>query len=281
MDAPSTTSPRVQEEESHSPSDKKKKESMESRWLYHSGYKELVGEQYDPAWFRESKGRLGCAKVSTVCNRSPFQTCEEYLLVFRGEKKEEFTEEQRTNMADGLASEPYARELYIRHYLQEGCKAREASMFVPDFNERLKYSPDLVITDDQDRPVGVAEFKCPRYMYRLFYQEDFLLDNAEEEDQEVPTIKRGGDQNAEESEAPEIISQRNDQGFIFDSHYDQMQMGMKILGVPWCDYLVYAHGEGTHRCRRVHFNPGHWEMLEKEIEKFFSRVNVSREEKKE
>jgi hypothetical protein len=48
---------------------------------------------------------------------------------------------------------------------------------------------------------------------------------------------------------------------IWNSHYDQMQGGMAILGVPWCDYLVYAIDEKRLYSNRIPFNQNHWNNI--------------------
>lgn len=235
-------------------------------WIDGKNYKELRGKQYDPNWIRESKNRLGSSKVSTACGRSRFMTREQYVRVFRGEEDIQYGEQAVQNMADGTANEDIARQIYIREYIANDptLLCREASMFVPSSDSsmfvpssdiklswegtnvvpsrsnRIKISPDLVITDLSGKIIGAAEFKCPWSVYLGFQQED--------DDQEG-------------------------QGYIFDEHYDQMHLVMAVLQIQWCDYFVYGHTSKEYKRRRVYFDPEHWNKLNVLIEEFFELVD--------
>lgn len=212
-------------------------------WTIHDerGYKELHGKQLDKDWLAESKGRIGASRVSTAAGRSRFMTAEQYREIFTGREEDPGVSNSVALAAEvGIREENTARQIYLRECNDENHLFREASMFVPLRRDDIKYSPDLLlydIVDGKEVIVGLLEIKCPWSIYTDFDNQD--------PDQEG-------------------------QGYIFDSHYDQMQTGMEIMDVEWCDYMVYGVNLKEWKYCRVYRNMNHWKMLEEKLNVFFA-----------
>lgn len=62
-------------------------------------------------------------------------------------------------------------------------------------------------------------------------------------------------------------------GKIWDSHYDQMQLGMFVLGRTWCDYVVNALDTEEMIITRVNWDQNHWDtVLMPKLEEFFDTI---------
>ena len=84
------------------------------------------------------------------------------------------------------------------------------------------------IVDDD----GIIEIKCPQRMYRQLTYEPVKAST------------------------------------IWPTHYDQMQMGMYVLGRKWCDYVVMSTSEEKIYIQRIFYDRGYWESCMKVIKNF-------------
>ena len=117
------------------------------------------------------------------------------------------TMETNAAMLHGIANEPKVREWYSNKY---NVKVNEIGLAIPKWDPHIGVSVDGVY----DNFSRIIEIKCPMRMYD-------------------PLFKRMNTPTPQLFRDPEYKH-------IWKSHYCQMQGGMKILGVPLCDYIVYA-----------------------------------------
>ena len=196
----------------------------------------LEADQGTDEWKRARIGRCTGSKVGVVAGHSKFETPEEYAPICAGTKVKEFSEDQLANMRHGTLNEPNAREWYEK---TTGYAVYEIGLASPEFDPSISYSPDGLVDDD-----GMIEIKCPvRGMYvslKRFMQEGSIMSGT-------------GYQRYKH---------------IFQSHYDQMQYGMFILGRKWCDYIAYSVTDGVVFKQRVPYNHEYSELLYQHVKSF-------------
>ena len=123
-------------------------------------YREIPGQQYDPVWWAESKGRLGCSKIAAALGfsrwSSPQRVKQEILDPGSITPP---TPRSRARMDKGLDMEPEMRRRVDEIHLMPGQVGREANMFISTLHPKLKYSPDYVAVNAQGEIEMIFEFK--------------------------------------------------------------------------------------------------------------------------
>lgn len=134
-----------------------------------------------------------------------------------------------TRIQRGIDTEPKIRDYYNNYIAKpRGHHVIEFGVIVPKFDSSIGGSIDGAVVDVNGKIIGIIEIKCTDYVY-------------------TPLVMRS---------------------YIYTNHYLQMLGGMAIVGVPWCDYIVYGYEERRIAIRRVYFKPKEWEVVYNDIKKF-------------
>lgn len=212
------------------------------KWKITPEYALLEGDQRNPGWLAGRKKRVTASVIgSCVGHNLKFTTPEKEACYITGLEKKVFTPQQQGNMNQGTADEPMIRDWYCK---TNGVTVVEAGLIVPRWEDRIGASVDgIVISQDKltqplekytvlellDMGEGIIEIKRPA---NRFYQP--LIDYSNNPNRKVPSLE-------DVSNDSDIWN--NYFHHIWQSHFDQMQMGMACLRKPWCDYVVYQPGQ--------------------------------------
>jgi len=185
--------------------------------------------------------RVTGSNYGAAAGRSRFSTPRELALEIAGVREKIFSEESKKNMAHGTKHEPNARKWYEEHF---GVEVEEIGLAVPKWNFHLGASVDGIVKDQK----GIIEIKCPKQMYRPLKEHIQLRETGWK---------------------PRTKYYRS---HIWPTHYDQMQGGMAVLNMDWCDYIVYSTSDKEVYYERVPFNAKYWtECLYPSLEKFLNK----------
>lgn len=171
--------------------------------------------------------RITGSNFGAAAGRSRFSTSKDLALEVAGIKEKMFSEESKKNMAHGTKEEPNARKWYETRF---GVEVEEIGLAVPKWNFHLGASVDGIVKDSK----GIIEIKCPKKMYKPL--EDHMVLRETGWNPRTPYHR----------------------SHIWPTHYDQMQGGMAILNMDWCDYIVYSTSDRQVYFERILFNSEYW-----------------------
>ena len=197
-------------------------------WLYNVGQKE-------PDWILVKKGRPSGSNCGYLLgHHNPrFGSKEETVLEITGRKVKVFSEMQQANMDRGNEDEPLARQWYEK---TRNVRVVELGFVVPKWDYNIGVSVDgIVLTEDGKLSDGMIEIKGVKRMYGP-------LSGYMQKQESGVGLKDG------------------DYSHLWTTHYDQMQLGMAILGMKWCDYVVYCSPENKVFVERIPFNYEYWNV---------------------
>jgi len=214
----------------------------EVTWYYHPNWILLDAPQTGEDWHLYRRGRATGSRIGYIIGHGNrrFSTPEEELQYLSGQKEKIFEKEQLINMKNGTLREPFARDYYCQLY---NVISIEVGIVFPTWETRIGSSVDGLVIDpiklnksvEDYNPAelilladGILEIKSPKRMY-------WPLLNYCNKSNKLPTDN-------EISDSSTIYKEYY--RHIWQSHFDQMQHGMAVLGKQWCDYVVYAQ-EGT------------------------------------
>jgi putative phage-type endonuclease len=201
----------------------------------HGTYFELTFPQRSAEWLDARKKRITASIFGCAMGCSPYKTRTQLLHEMAGiVQPAEFAYFQRKAMENGTRLEPYVRDWYEVQYKK---KVVERGLVIPKWNTRIGVSVDgYIINPDDGKPrqKGILEIKCPTNMYPELVDHSYRL-------------KMG------ESFSPLYYEH------IKPEHYAQMQGGMAILDVDYCDYIVYVSKNNDYYPERVLRNRDYWE----------------------
>lgn len=178
-------------------------------------------------WHANRKKRLTASNFGTAIGKSKFCSPMDLALEIAGLKTKEFNEKSKLVMQHGTNTEPMARDWYCK---TRGVKVQEVGLAIPKWEPRIGASLDGDILGTE----GAIEIKCPLQMY-------YQLDQH--------TKKLGEGQ----------VFDKYYHDHIFDTHYLQMQGGMKITGKKFCDYIVFATESDRAYVETIPFNQEYWD----------------------
>lgn len=189
--------------------------------------------------------RLTASMVGAACGHGhQHETPIDVAFDITGIKKKTFTKRDLERMGKGNTFEPMIRDWYQKQYQ---VTVNVVGLAVPKWEFQLGAATDGEVGTD-----GIIEIKSPEIMYASLVKHNELLKGN--------VLGTSSTSNL----APSSISNYSDPLYhehINPSHYDQMQLGMRITNRPWCDYIVYANTNGTTYVTRVHFNQLYWDNV--------------------
>ncbi len=217
------------------------------RWVKGKLWWLLDEPQTSPAWYLYRQGRATGSIIGYCAGHGNprFSTPEKEKLYLSGRKKKTFTEKQLKAMAIGVKREPIARDKYMK---DTGKIAIEVGLVIPTWETRIGSSVDGIVIDPRclTKPVeecskleliekaeGILEIKSPGKLYpplRSKYCQRQLL-----KQHRIPILSPSSEEITLETQA-----WKKHFSHIYQSHFDQMQLGMAVLRKPWADYMVYA-----------------------------------------
>lgn len=213
-------------------------------WIDCGTYWLNVEPQGSDGWHLNRKLRLTASNFGAALNKSNFCTPMDIALditnIVRGRCS---TPIDRTKFSTqhGFVTEPNARNWYCR---TRNVEVVDLGLAVPKWEPRIGASPDGDIKDSD----GMIEIKSPLEMYEPLRNH-------------MSKIKTGW-------KPPAFYHDH-----IWESHYAQMQGGMKIVGKLWCDYIVYATQSNLSYVERIPFNQKYWdETLWPSIQNFLDNI---------
>lgn len=175
-------------------------------------------------WKEVHIGRVSGYICSALAGRSNFKTPEEAGLIIAGVKENII--ENKDFVEHGHKYEEKARKYYEKKY---NCKVKERNFIIP--KDPILQWLGVSVDGDVDNG-GIIEIKCPQKMYKSI----------------LSYLKSSN-------------KYKNYYNHIFTSYYDQMILGMKILGKKWCDYIVYCTFTNQVFIQRIPFNKKHWDNV--------------------
>ena len=178
-------------------------------------------------WLYMRKGRITMSNLGKIVGHAPYCTLSEEELgkVFKGEMKEDFSEEAKKRMNLGnLYEDP------VRKYLEKkiNMKIKETGFAIWKKDPRFGASLDGVINDE----IGV-EIKCPKKMYRPI--KEFMEKKSRGEAKE------------------------SDISHIWKSQYDQVIGNGVITGRKWMIFCVFSIEEKTMFYQKVKVDYDYWD----------------------
>lgn len=205
------------------------------KWKSYDDFYLYDTDQREPDWKEVRKGRPSGSNCSACIGRSHFSTPDQTALEISGKIEKKFTQEQLDNMNHGTKYESVARDWYCT---SRNVKVKEIGFVVPKWNKSIGVSIDGEV-ENTDK---IIEIKCPKKMYEL------LKIYMKNQDKGLVKI--------------------NDHSHIFDSHYDQMQLGMIITGKRQCDYIVFCVPENNVFVQTINFDQKHWDFMYEKLKIF-------------
>lgn len=141
-----------------------------------------------------------------------------------------FWPKQFTNkfVKHGIEFESIARQLYSK---TNSLKVYECGFITHSITPWLGYSPDGVILDVNNKPIKLIEIKCP---YKGSYQSQLdMLNNLS-----YITKKPNGELDLKQNHA----------------YYAQIQLGLVMLNVTHCDFIIYSSFDNIYHIIPIDFN---------------------------
>lgn len=197
-----------------------------TKWIEKEKYWLSSNEQGTDAWKEDRHRRITGSVTGSAVGNSSFCDVDKAARIIAGLEEQKFSEQSIQNMAHGTKEEPNARDWYCK---SNNVEVVERGLAVPKWNPYLGASVD----GDVVGTGGIIEIKAPKRMYG-------------------PLKKYIQDVNNGWKPPPYY---RN---HIWKTHYDQMQMCMKVLDKQWCDYIVYCTPENQVFTQRIEFNTEYW-----------------------
>ncbi len=220
---------------------------MDNLWIDKGSYWVTKSEQLSEFWHDARLCRVTASKLSGLLDHSrfsdPVKTSREITGIFR--KTHTFSQKQL--MERGVTVEPHARRWYSE---KTGKTIKEMGLAVPKWDARFGASVDGIIDD-----IAICEIKVPNKMYLP------LIAHRKE-------IMQGKKFN------------KYHHSHIWDSHYDQMQLGMAVTGTKICHYIVYFPSEDDIKIPQdiyhevVFFNVKYWNSMYTEATEKYDKLIV-------
>lgn len=191
-------------------------------------YYELKAPQRSAEWLAARKERITASIFAQAAGHSCYKSRKELLEEMAGiSQPKPFGYIQLKAMEAGTCLEPYVRWLYNRTYKRN---AQEKGLVIPKWCPRIGVSVDGYMKEHN----AIIEIKCPMNMYK-----DLAVHSKD--------LEHG-------KKFPKLYHAQ-----ISPDHYAQMQGGMAILDVEYCDYIVFVQKTMELCVTRVFRNREYWD----------------------
>lgn len=193
-------------------------------WKDCGSYLVHTAEQGTRQWIlARERVSLTASKFGAAVGHSDFDSPKDLSLQRSGTQEKVIPARNQAYMKHGTVTEPIARQWYED---ENECFVNQIGLAVPKWDKRIAGSADGIVGEE-----GIIEIKCPNKFYRNLSQHEEKLSTG--------------------WKPPKLYH-----AHIFDTHYDQMQGCMAILGRKWCDYIVYT--EEVVYTERIPFHEAYW-----------------------
>jgi len=166
-----------------------------------------TASQNEEKWFRERKLRITGSKCYCLYTYSSNKKAD-WAKKIRGTFNSNFTGNQATLY--GLVNGPVARSLYAS---KNKCTVVENGLFVNPLLPWLGCSVDGLVVNDEKKPKFSIEIKC-------------LTAGKTKPASDIPKYEKCFDKD-------NCLKKRH-------QFYGQMQLGLLLMGLPKCDFVVYS-----------------------------------------
>ena len=216
------------------------------------------GQSSNPEWFKYRTGRIPASKFGEVNNRRS-TTAPDRLV------RDLFQYRARTTTpfqcAEGLRLEPVIKDKYVEYQLNHGhlglC-VEEKGVVIDQDNAFLAASVDGEVHDPSNTgyPVGNLEMK-----YKLFPEKVDPENNI----RLLVTLA---------TKTKNFCLELTDSGLRLKKkhpYYSQVQGGMAIRRMQWCDFVVYTYTSAVEdiHVERIYFDPTFWVALKGKLVDFY------------
>ena len=216
------------------------------------------GQSSNPEWFKYRTGRITASKFGEINNRRS-TTAPDRLV------RDLFQYRTRTTTpfqcAEGLRLEPVIKDKYVEYQLNHGhlglC-VEEKGVVIDQDNAYLAASVDGEVHDPSNTgsPVGNLEMK-----YKLFPEKIASENNTR---LLVTLATKTKNFCLELTDSVLRLKRKH-------PYYSQVQGGMAIRRLQWCDFVVYTYtsaAEDIH-VERIYFDPTFWVALNGKLVDFY------------
>jgi hypothetical protein len=215
-----------------------------------------------PSSYSCSHKRLTASIVGMALGHSTFSTPLDLAREMLGSERSPIAPEQRQFIDHGVSTEPLARDWYCRVHKST---VKEVGVAIPKWDNRISAAVDgIVMKSDGTESDGIIEIKCPQRFYASLESAPAptgVETQSEQSPHQTTTVPLG-------TGSPPCYHDH-----IFRTHYDQMQLGMKILNKLWCDYIVYSTSDNRMYVERVPYSQSYWAtIMQPGIDKFFDET---------
>lgn len=228
---------------------------IESETCYFS-----TAPQCTPLWDILHHGAISSSKVTSWIGDSRFSDSpEESALQCVGLSKKTFDSKQLDAMHIGIKGEPAVRDWYEEKI---GHKIKEVGIAVWKEDPRFRASLDGFYIDSDGIHRGI-EIKITKDIYWPLICYYKSLRNKE---------RKGSRDFSNEDPNPNPDTASGEYSHIWNSHFDQMQMAMKVTGVKSVDYIVCGHKKNQVFIQRIYQNEERWKELYKRGTEFLETL---------
>lgn len=217
------------------------------------------GQSANPEWFKYRTGRITASRFGEVNNRRS-TTAPDRLV------RDCFQYKTRTatpfQCAEGLRLEPQIREKYVDYQHNNGhrglCVEEKGLVIDPD-NAFLAASVDGEVTDPTNKSCSVGNLELK---YKVFPEKIVPENNGTRLLVTMATKTKS------------FCLELTNSGLrlkIKHPYYAQLQGGMAIRKLQWCDFVVYTYTSGAEdiHVERIYFDPNFWASLKGKLVDFY------------
>lgn len=228
---------------------------METEWEERDSFFILKSAQLTEDWHKFRTMRITSSRIGSLVGHNKFTSSKKIALEMACIEKPHFTVNQELLMSRGSRLEGHVRDWYSKMIDKP---INTVSLIVPKWDKRFGASVDGVIGDNMDE---ICEIKVPSKMY-------------------IPLKYR------ELQKFEGLKFDEYDHSHIWDSHYDQMQLGMAVTGAKFCHYIIYVPSFDNEKIpleyytEIIPFNQKYWEELYKEAVRVYEDIKTPHDVKR-
>jgi hypothetical protein len=214
-------------------------------------------DQKSQEWFDLRKGRITGSVVGKIlgdCKQNKYNH-EELSLFIKGEKKEEFTEEEIKRMNFGNQYEDEARQKFKQIFFNKNKEVKEDKILLEDKKDINKEDKILL----EEKIIGICIFK----------EYEFL---ASSPDGYFEYMKDGKKIRAGlEIKCPRFLYKCLENDYIYPNYYDQMLLCYKVLNLDEMYFFVYSYETKDYYLKKIDIYESEWNNMLKESINYYNK----------